>query len=145
MSKRLVILVIAVTLTGAWLATAQQTQPQAGSNAVWQNARPGGLAQRNPGRLVDSGLARFNAFQASAFTPPEITETSRPTKLFTQIQVQAIQLLFDNLNAVLLALDNAIRAQAGFAPYIPNPIRPAGGAGGLDLGSLDVGALLGGG
>ncbi|MHC4092037.1 MAG: hypothetical protein ACYSVY_17510 [Planctomycetota bacterium] len=137
MSKRLVILVIAVTLTGAWLATAQQTQPQAGSNAVWQNARPGGLAQRNPGRLVDSGLARFNAFQASAFTPPEITETSRPTKLFTQIQVQAIQLLFD--------LDNAIRAQAGFAPYIPNPIRPAGGAGGLDLGSLDVGALLGGG
>ena len=143
MFKRLAIMVGLVVLASAWVATAQQSQPQEGSHLVWEATSSGALAQRDPGNLVAQGLARHNAFQANTFFPPEITQTAEEPKLITLLKVQAIQAIFDNLNAVLLVLDNAIRAQAGFPPYMPSPITPAGGGGLPGLGSLDISSVLG--
>ena len=145
MSRRLAILAGAVLLTAVWTVTAQQeSELDTGASVVWESTSPGALAQRDPGRLVAGGIARFNDFQNFAFSPPEITQTSKPPKVATLLKVQALEALFENLNAALLLLDNAIRAQAGFAPYVPSPIRPDGTGGLPDLGSLDIDSLLGG-
>jgi len=88
--------------------------------------------------MVSGGAARHADAQNRAFSRPEITQTEEPTKPVTQLKVDALRILFENLNAVLLALDNAIRAQAGFSPYVPSPIRPdsTGSVGGVNLGSI---------
>ncbi|MCH7814583.1 MAG: hypothetical protein IID40_11255, partial [Planctomycetes bacterium] len=95
----------------------------------------------SPGRLVNSGIARFNTAQAFAFSVPEITQTEEEMKAVTLLKIQVLETLFDFLNTTLLALDNALRVQAGFAPYIPNPIRP-GGSSGIDLGGIDISSFL---
>jgi len=134
MSRRAVVAAGLMVLGLAWPVQAQQGQPESGSRAVWNATSPGALAQRSPGNMVSAGAARHVDAQNRAFSRPEITATES-IKPVQQLKIDAIRILFENLNAVLLALDNAIRAQAGFAPYVPNPIRP-GGTGGIDLGSV---------
>ena len=141
MTKRIIILAAAVVLVTAWTGSAQDVP--AGSNAVWNNATAGGLNARAPGNLVTSGLIRHNDNLARAFGRPEITQTAEESKIVTQLKVAALEALFDTLNTILLFFDNAIRLQAGFAPYLPNPIR-ADGSGGFDPSSLDIEGLLGG-
>ena len=141
MTRRITIVAAVVVLAGAWTGSAQDRALETGSSAVWENATAGPLNTRAPGRLVIDGMVRHNTQLGRVFSPPEITQTQPEQKIVTGLKIAAIQELFDYLNTFLLFLDNAIRAQAGFAPYVPNPIRP-GGAGGLDLGSLDLGTLL---
>ncbi|HUU82099.1 MAG TPA: hypothetical protein VM243_01225 [Phycisphaerae bacterium] len=141
MTRRIIILAASVVLIGTWTGPAQGQE--ANSNAVWNNADAGFLAERAPGRLVNDATARHRASLAQAFSPPEITATDQDRAIVTGLKVAAIQALFDNLNALLLFFDNAIRVQAGFPVYVPSPIRPGGGGGGLDLGSLGLGDLLG--
>lgn len=141
MTRRVTILAAAVVLVGAWTGSAQDQEAETGSHAVWQNVSAGALNTRAPGQLVTNGIARHNAHLNRAYSWPEITETDRDSEIATQLKVSMIQTLFDNLNAVLLFFDNAIRAQAGFAPYIPSPVRP-GGSSGIDLGSTDLTGLL---
>jgi hypothetical protein len=93
--------------------------------------------------LVTNGLVRHNDNLARAFGRPEITQTAEESKIVTQLKVAALEALFDTLNTILLFFDNAIRLQAGFAPYLPNPIRADGG-GGFDPSSFNIEGLLGG-
>ena len=142
MTRQIIILAAGVVLIGTWTGPAQGQDTN--SNAVWNNANSGFLAERAPGQLVIDATARHNAALAQAYSPPEITATDQDREIVTGLKVAAIQALFDNLNAILLFFDNAIRAQAGFPAYVPNPIRPGGGGvGGLDLGSLGLDDLLG--
>ena len=141
MTRRVTILAAVVVLAGAWTGSAQDQQVEISGNPVWENATAGPLNTRAPGQMVTNGIARHNASLNRAFNWPEITATDRDSELVTQLKVSMIQNLFNNLNAVLLFFDNAIRAQAGFAPYVPNPIRP-GGSSGIDLGSTDISGLI---
>ncbi|MCP4245691.1 MAG: hypothetical protein GY778_01450 [bacterium] len=141
MYKRLAVLASLFVLTMVPLAEAQVLDAELSSNAVWETTSAGGRAARSPGSLVNSGIARFNDAQAFAFSPPEITQTEEEMKIVTQLKIQSLQIMFDYVNTALLALDNALRAQAGFAPYVPNPIRPDGGSG-IDLGGIDISSFL---
>ena len=141
MYKRLAVLASLFVLTMVPLAEAQVLDAELNANAVWNTTSAGGRALRSPGRLVNSGIARFNDAQAFAFSPPEISQTEEEMKIVTLLKVQALEIMFQFLNTTLLALDNALRAQAGFAPYVPNPIGPEGSSG-IDLGGIDINSFL---
>ncbi|MFQ5489984.1 MAG: hypothetical protein ACE5GE_04615 [Phycisphaerae bacterium] len=99
-------------------------------NLIWNATRGGSLGSRSPGRLVSNGRDRHNGFlkgddvRHGAFNRPDITQQPEDPTLSTQLKVQFIQTLFNNLNAALLLFDNLIRAQAGFPPFVPAPITP---------------------
>jgi hypothetical protein len=119
-----------------------QEGPEGNFNAVWNNTSPSALARRSPGNLVTDGIVRHQENFNRAFSRPEITETERPTKIIHQLKADAIEIIFDNLNAILLAFNAAIRAQGGLDPFIPGQIGGIDTGGLPGLGGLDVGSLL---
>ncbi len=136
MTAKIAILTMVVAVTCCFLRPVEAQVSGSNSNAVWNNLGGGALAERAPGNMVSAGIARANAFQGRAFSRPNITAREDEPDLGTALRIQAIQALFDNLNAVLLAFNNVLRAEGGLSPYIPTPIRPGGVTGGLDLGSI---------
>ena len=141
MARRIAIVVAAAVVTcGVWAAIAQQSGTN--SNAVWNNVRSNAVAERSPGNMVQAGNARVNEFQTYAFSRPQITAQEADPDLVTQLKVQAIQTIFDNLNAVLLAFNQVIRSEGGLAPYVPTPIRPSSSS--LGGSGFDISSLLGG-
>jgi hypothetical protein len=143
-TRRIAIVVAVVVVTcGPWVGIAQQPGGT-NSNAVWNNTSPGAVAARRPGRLVQAGIARVNEFQAFAFSPPQITAQEDDPDLVTQLKIQVIQTLFDNLNTILLAFNNVIRAEGGLAPFVPTPIRPGGSSSLGGSSGFDISSLLGG-
>ncbi len=123
MIRKTVLLGVVVILADAGLALGQE-QPDGQSNLVWNSTSAGALNTRRPGRLTDSAAARHNDALNRGFSRPEIAEQAEGPSLTKQIKIMAIQTLFDNLNAVLLAFNNLIRAQGGLAPFLPTPIVP---------------------
>ena len=125
MMIRRVLVLAAVVVCANALSTMAQEAGSDGSNLVWNATSSAALQTRAPGHLIDAGVARHNEFNARAFSRPEITEQADDTPgLQTRLQIIAIETLFQNLNAALLAFDNLIRAQAGFAPFLGLPITP---------------------
>ncbi len=141
MYKCLAVLGSLFVLTLVPPARGQVLDADLGSNAVWQTTSAGGRAARSPGRMVNSGIARYNTAQAFAFSVPEITQTEAEIKPVTQLKIDALEILFDFFNGALLALDNALRAQAGLPLYVPGTIQ-AGGGSGIDLGGIDISSFL---
>jgi len=124
MLRRVLVLAAVFVLADAFSAMAQQ-QPVDESHLVWNATGSAALQTRRPGMLIDNGVVRHSDAQARAFGRPEITEPADTTLgLRAQLQVVALEALFQNLNTMLLAFDNLIRVQAGFAPYIGVPITP---------------------
>jgi len=77
---------------------------------------------RTPGALVNSGVARTLTNTALAQGVIDITEPAptevEPGKVFL---VDAIEILFEQLNESLLFFENLLRARAGLPPRIPTP------------------------
>ncbi len=124
MMKRSVVLGAALLLAHTATVVAQDTE-QTGALFSWNSTSPASLAARAPGRLVEAGIVRYNEAKARALARPEITAAADDPNLKTQIKVRFIQVLFQNLNAALLAFDNAIRLEAGLPAYVPTPITPS--------------------
>jgi hypothetical protein len=93
----------------------------AGQTAL-ENASAGALAFRAPGNMVSAGVARALAAADFARTPVEITETIRPVSPRAVFLVDAIEIVFDQVNRALLLLENVLRLRGGFPPALPGTI-----------------------
>ncbi len=124
MTIRLMLALAAILVLANVGGVMAQQQVNDDSKLVWNSVGSAALQTRRPGQLIDSGVLRHSESQARAFGRPEISESGDTISLPKQIRIIAIQTLFQNLNAALLAFDNLIRAQAGFAPFTGLPITP---------------------
>lgn len=120
--------VVAVVWSSVWPVPAQAQQAGQGDTLlVWNATSVGALGTRRPGRLVDAGIGRYGDARARAFARPSITEQPVDPSPTKQIKIRFIEELFQNLNAVLLAFNNLLRAEGGLPPYTPAPITPTTG------------------
>lgn len=133
-------------LIGATASSSLAQQPGDGggnTNAVWRNTGVAALAERAPGNLVTGGIIRHNENFARAFRQPEITQTAEDIKVFTQLKADAIRIIFENFNAMLLVFSNTIRAQGGLGAFVPGQSSATTGGTSLPgLGGLDISGLL---
>jgi hypothetical protein len=127
--KRQGALLIAVSVLLAFPAAFGQEQLPVDSQAtaVWNNASGGQVVGRRPGLRVRQGVTRYRNAQNDAISRirngPTITDTAadQPTKFVTQAKAAAIQYIFDNLTALIVALNLQLRTQAGLPPVSPSP------------------------
>jgi len=124
----------AVLLAATGVASGQVISDSIAPNAQapWNTASSGTMALRAPGRLVSLGRAQFREAHARAITRsrfgPVIDEPAPEGPTLDQlVRIELIETVFDNLNAGLLVLLNAIRASGGLDPVVP---------GGADLSDL---------
>lgn len=112
------------------------------SNAVWRNARGGAFAARRPGLMVQQGISRYSSRQndiiSRARVGPDIVDTAadRPVSPWKQARVEAINTIFENLTAMITALD--VYLQAGGSLW------DGGGTSGGGTTTTDYTDLLGG-
>ncbi|UCG15246.1 MAG: hypothetical protein JSV19_08100 [Phycisphaerales bacterium] len=131
---------LGLVLTGSSVF-AQVTEPSAGSLAVWNNARGGAIAARRPGLMVQRGMQRYSNRQndiiSRALFGPVITDTAadREVKPITQAKAEAIRIIFENLTALIVAIDLQNQLNAG---------RPSPDSGGGTSPPTDVSDLIGG-
>ena len=115
-----------VVLSSVWPAPAQAQDAGADNPLlVWNATSAGALATRAPGRMVDAGIGRYNEVRANPLSRPNITEQDDEPSLTKQIKIRFIEEFFTNLNTLLLAFNNMIRAEGGLPPYVPTPITPS--------------------
>jgi hypothetical protein len=127
--KRRAALVIAVSLLLAFPgAYAQEELPvDSQATAVWNNASGGAVVGRRPGLRVRQGVTRYRNAQNDAISRirngPTITDTAadRPPEFATQVKAAAIQYIFENLTALIVAYNLQLRTQAGLPPVTPSP------------------------
>lgn len=115
-----------VLLAGFSLALGVEAYGQnnvAGSTAL-ENARAGSVQGRAPGNLVTAGMARAQAAANWARGGIEITETSRPRPWRTDFLVDAISIIFDELNSVLTQVGLRFFRRAGGELEIPTDFTP---------------------
>ncbi len=96
-----------------------QAQEILGGTAA-DNVSGGALAARAPGRMVNAGIGRSVGFAEFARSVPNITDLDSgelsPRQMFL---VDAIDIVFDQLNLAILGFHNLFLARAGEPPYIP--------------------------
>lgn len=97
----------------------------AGQSAL-TNSSAGAVAFRAPGNLVIAGVARLQQQTALAQAPIEITETTPAFSIRTQLLVDSINIIFDQLNQAISLFSNLLLARAGLPPNIPLPASVAG-------------------
>jgi len=120
-------------------ALAQEDRPD--YQNVNQNAHADRVAARSPGRLVAAGIARSREFMNNAFDGTNIDRPASDVQLspWAQARIESLQILFTNINLMINAFHNTIRAQAGLAPVppvLPNFSSGGGTDGGLDSGNI---------
>lgn len=122
LSRRLAIVIGAVsfvTCTGAARGQTADTVPPgiiAGGRPS-ENVSAGAVGARAPGRLVSAGVSRASGRLNGFFVPPEITETARASAQ-TEFLLDAIPVLFEELNRAIFAVASAILAREGIE--LPN-------------------------
>ena len=120
--------------------------PTLGQHAS-DNVSGGALAARSPGNMVSAGVVRASAAADFARGGIEIVETTRPISPRAVFLVDAIEIIFNQLNSALLLLENALRLRAGLPPLIPQdvplPSTGNGGSDNVDLGDVNVDDLRG--
>ena len=120
---------IGMVLVGINSARAQTTTPGApgvptlGQHAS-DNVNGGALAARSPGNMVSAGVGRALAAADFAKGGIEITETTRPISPRAVFLVDAIEIIFDQLNSALLLFENVLRLRAGLPPLVPQVTPP---------------------
>lgn len=145
MSKRKSLVLLPIAAIVVAVAAPAQAQLAGGDTiqspqAVWNNSNAGAVAQRSPGNMVAAGVARAQLTNRSASPHIQITETGgelSPGKMFL---IDAIGIIFSDLNLAIVAIHNVILAQAGEPPVIPASILPD--LGGTDGGGLDLGGII---
>jgi hypothetical protein len=139
----------AIVLSVAFVAEFASAQVIVTPGHIRQSARGDAAALRAPGNMVGAGLARLRGdFEIRPLAIREITEEKQPS-LLSEVMVEALGTIFQNLNLALVGLQNTIRAQGGRSPVIPSSILPSTGndtTGGSDLQGLidQFSGLLGG-
>ena len=125
--------------------TATPGVPTLGQHAT-DNVNGGALAARSPGNMVSAGVARAREAADFARGGIEIVETTRPISPRAVFLVDAIEIIFNQLNSALLLLENALRLRAGLPPLIPQgvplPSTGNGGSDNVDLGDVNVEGLV---
>ncbi|HRX86786.1 MAG TPA: hypothetical protein P5572_17305 [Phycisphaerae bacterium] len=112
---------IAVVVTLASAAHGQLIGSTSDAQAVWNTASAGTMSLRAPGNLVSLGRQDYRSAHSLTIARsrfgPTITETAPtgPTPE-QQVKIDVIQTTFDNLNAALLVLLNAVRTSGGLPP-----------------------------
>ena len=87
------------------------------------NAGPGPVALRAPGRMVAAGLARALNRAATFRARPQITETSQPS-IPAQALPVAIDAFFGELNQFLFFIFNRLLAREGLPSLSPSDFLP---------------------
>ena len=121
---------VAAAVVFAWngVARAQATSTTPGTPGLGQhpfdNVSGGALAARSPGNMVSAGVGRAQAAADFARGGIEIVETSRPTSPRAVFLVDAIEIIFEQLNLTLLYLGDILRQRAGLPPLVPQVTTP---------------------
>ena len=126
-------LLLPVLLALTCSATAYGQNNVAGNTAL-ENARSGAVRGRAPGNLVVAGTARAQAAARFARAGIEITETSLPVSWQTEFLVDAIEIVFEQLNQAIALVANVLALRAGGEVAIPADLIPdtSGGDDSLD-------------
>lgn len=147
-STLVVIFGLAMFGLGGSAAFAQEERPD--YQNVNNNASAGRVAERSPGRLVSTGLSRAQEFINRSREGTQIDQdaASVPLSPWAAARIEALQIMFTNLNLMINAFHNTIRAQAGLdpvPPVLPDFPDVGGGDGGGDLpdfGGIDLDDFL---
>ncbi len=121
---------VAVAAVFAWngVVWAQATSTTAGTPGLGQhpfdNVSGGSLALRAPGNMVNAGVARSQAAADFARGGIDIVETTKPMSPRAVFLVDAIEIIFEQLNRTLLYLGDILRQRAGLPPLIPQVNTP---------------------
>ena len=114
---------VAVGAVLAWNAVARSQVIIQGQHAS-DNVTGGALAARAPGNMVNAGVGRAQAAANFARGGIEIVETSRPMSPRAVFLVDAIEIIFEQLNRTLLSLGNILLQRAGLPPLVPQVTTP---------------------
>ena len=91
--------------------------------------------------MVGDSLARALEAGNAARAGIEITETSRPTSPRAQFVAEAVQIILDQVNQLVVFFQNLLLVSAGLPPIVPTDILPpttgTEGADSTDLGPLE--------
>ncbi len=104
-------------------------------NTARENVRSAGL--RSPGDMVSSGLARAQQAVRSPRLGFSITEqpTLTPRQTFL---IDAINIVFNQLNQAIAVLDTVLRAQRGGSLSLPSASTASGGSGSTSGGATVI-------
>ncbi|MHC5111825.1 MAG: hypothetical protein ACYTHJ_18320 [Planctomycetota bacterium] len=129
------IVMVGFILTASTPTLAQLTNDPANvaGNSPFENAAAGAVGLRSPGRNVDAAVAR----QQMAILSPRLSfdhitegaEPGEPTPFQKVFLLQAIDIIFEQLNASLLLLANIIIQQNGGDGLIPDLTDPGDNGG----------------
>jgi len=108
-----------------------QMGPAPGSLDVRTNVTAGALASRAPGNMVSAAIARATGFIAQSKAGTQVTDTAPPPRnIIRQLRLDSLQTVLTNLNLLVNALENVLRAQIGLGPVAPMITNfPSGGSG----------------
>jgi len=95
------------------LAAPSSGQLAPGGRTALEAARGGAVRSRAPGNMVSAGVAAAITFSDAARAGLEITATSRETSIRDQAIADSIDIIFEQLNTLLVFLDAALQARAG--------------------------------
>lgn len=121
---------VAVAAFFAWngVTRAQATSTTAGTPGLGQHASDnvsgGALAARAPGNMVNAGVLRAQEAADFARGGIDIVETSRPMSPRAVFLVDAIEIIFEQLNRTLLYLGNILLQRAGLPLSVPEVTPP---------------------
>lgn len=119
---------VAVATVLTWNAVARSQTATPGVPTWNQNAldnvSAGALASRSPGNMVGAGVVRAQEAADFARGGIEIVETSRPISPRATFLVEAIKIVFVQLNRTLLYLGNILLERAGLSPLVPIDVSP---------------------
>jgi hypothetical protein len=93
-------------------------QNNVAGNTALENARAGSVRGRAPGNIVTAGVARAQNAANFARGGVEITETSRPVHWRVDFLVEAINIVFEQVNQAIALFANLLAVRAGGEPVI---------------------------
>ncbi len=107
-----------------------------------RNVGAGALAGRSPGNMVSAGVARTLAAADFGRSIIEIDEPLAGPDPKATFLVDAIEIVFDQLNRAILLFENALRLRAGLPPRVPIDFNvPSTDDGSQVDGTVDAGAI----
>lgn len=125
--RRWSVSVVAVGIVLAWNLPVRSQVIIEGQHAS-DNVTGGAVAARAPGNMVNAGVRRAQEAASFARNGIEIVETTRPQSPRTVFLVDAIEIIFEQLNKTLLELGAILLQRAGLPlPTPPTTEPPADG------------------
>ena len=116
MNRQSLWIIVAAVLLITPTAFAQLGDTRDGAKASWLNATGGAVDARSPGLMVQQGISRYQERHGFAINNnvlgPTITESEEDESIFQSTRADIINVLFQNLNALIVALSAAIMCRA---------------------------------